>query len=98
MAGEKANCRVDIAVDSTLAASAVAVVIDWAFGVLPVFMLWNLNVTRKKKIGLAAVMGLGVLASAGPLVRIPYTVSLASTHDFLCKPSDYTCWTVLIFA
>ena len=85
MAGEKVTCRADIAVDSTLASSAVSTIIDWAFGVLPVFMLWNLNVTRKKKIGLAVIMGLGVLASAGPLVRIPYTVSLASTHDFLCK-------------
>jgi hypothetical protein len=84
-AGEEVKCRTDIAVDSTFASSAISAIIDWAFGILPLFILWELNVTRKKKIGLAVIMGLGVLASAGPLVRIPYTVSLESTHDFLCK-------------
>ena len=85
MAGEEVNCRSDIAIDATLASSALSTIIDWVFGVLPVFMLWKLNVPRKKKIGLAVVMGLGVLASAGPLVRIPYTVQLSSTRDYLCK-------------
>jgi len=85
MAGEQVKCRSDIAVDSTLASSALSVIIDWVFGILPAFILWKLSLPTKKKIGLAVVMGLGVLASAGPLARIPYTVSLGSTHDFLCE-------------
>jgi hypothetical protein len=84
-AGAEVKCRTDIAVDSTFASSAISAIIDWAFGIFPIFILWELNVTLKKKIGLGIIMGVGVLASAGPLVRIPYTVSLESTHDFLCK-------------
>jgi hypothetical protein len=84
-AGVEVKCRTDIAVDSTFASSAISAIIDWAFGIFPIFILWDLHITLKKKIGLGIIMGLGVLASAGPLVRIPYTVSLESTHDFLCK-------------
>jgi hypothetical protein len=90
MAGEQVNCRSDIAVDATLASSALSIIIDWVFGTLPAFMLWRLNVTTKKKVGLAIVMGLGVLASAGPIVRIPYVVSLSSTRDFLCKQLEFS--------
>lgn len=86
--GLPSHCRTDIAVNSTFASSAISAIIDWIFGVLPVFILWKLNVSPKKKAGLAVIMGLGVLASAGPLVRIPYTIQLKSTHDFLCKHSS----------
>lgn len=79
------KCRTDISVDSTFASSGISAFIDWAFGILPVFILWELNVNLKKKIGLGVIMGLGVLASAGPLVRIPYTVNLRGTEDFLCE-------------
>ncbi|KIW05016.1 uncharacterized protein PV09_04172 [Verruconis gallopava] len=91
-AGEQADCRTKIAVDSTFASSAISAIIDWVFGVLPVFILWDLNVSTKKKVGLAVIMGLGVLASAGPLVRIPYTMSLTSTHDFLYDTVDVGLW------
>jgi hypothetical protein len=85
MIGEQVNCRSDVVINATLASSVLSTIIDWWFGVLPAFILWKLNVTTKKKIGLAVVMGLGVLASTGPLVRIPYLVSLSSTRDFFCK-------------
>lgn len=94
-AGIPSQCRTDIAVASTFASSAISAFIDWGFGLLPVFMLWDLNVTTKKKIGLGVLMGLGALASAGPLVRIPFTVTLESTHDFLYDTIDVGIWSFI---
>lgn len=93
--GEQVNCRSAVVIHATLASSGLSTIIDCVFGVLPAFILWKLNVPTKKKIGLAVVMGLGVLAATGPLVRIPYLVSLSSTRDFFCK-SFACCYIYLI--
>jgi hypothetical protein len=96
------KCQSHIAVVSTFAASGVSALIDWIFGLLPILILWDLNMNKRKKIALGMIMGLGAVyvsqsdfttemadkmrsASAAPIVRIPYTATLGTSHDFLCK-------------
>jgi hypothetical protein len=55
------KCHAHIAVASTFAASGVSALIDWIFGLLPIFVLWDLNVNRKKKVALGLIMGLGAV-------------------------------------
>lgn len=94
-------CHPEIAVNSTYASSAVSATIDWMFGLLPIWIIENLQINRRRKIALGAIMGLGAVyvsdylqptisltsisASVAPIVRIPYTISLAHSDDFLCK-------------
>lgn len=102
MGGKKGVvCHPEIAVNSTYASSAVSATIDWIFGLLPIWIIENLQVNRRKRIALGVIMGLGAVyasaylqttisltstsASIAPIVRIPYTVSLARSDDFLCK-------------
>jgi hypothetical protein len=105
--GEKdVICHSDVAVISTFVSSGLSAVIDWIFGLLPIFVIWDLNVTKRKKIALGIIMGVGAMyvqekgfefraktltrtssASTAPIVRIPYTATLGTSHDFLCKLS-----------
>jgi hypothetical protein len=55
------KCHAHISVGSTFAASGVSALIDWIYGLLPVLILWDLNVNRRKKIALGLIMGLGAM-------------------------------------
>lgn len=95
-------CHPDIAVNSTYASSAVAAAIDWIFGLLPIWIIEDLQMNKRRKLALGAIMGIGAMyvfacllmtvlltcdsASVAPIVRIPYTISLTHSDDFLCKP------------
>ncbi|TID24867.1 hypothetical protein E6O75_ATG04072 [Venturia nashicola] len=86
------HCHPEIAVNSTYASSAVAASIDWIFGVLPIWIIENLQVNKRRKMALGAVMGIGAIASIAPIVRIPYTISLARSDDFLWSTVDVSMW------
>ncbi|KAE9963457.1 hypothetical protein BLS_001662 [Venturia inaequalis] len=85
-------CHPEIAVNSTYASSAVSATIDWIFGLLPIWIIENLQINRRRKIALGAIMGLGAVASVAPIVRIPYTISLAHSDDFLWSTVDASIW------
>lgn len=50
-----------IVADSTYAQSGIAAVTDWAFGLLPIAIIWDLNMHKRKKIAVGIVLGLGAL-------------------------------------
>jgi hypothetical protein len=58
---EGVTCRADISVDSTYASSAISSFIDWVFGLLPVLIIWDLQINRRKKIALGMIMGIGAM-------------------------------------
>jgi hypothetical protein len=55
------TCHADVAVASTFASSGISALIDWIFGVLPVSILWDLNINKRKKIALGMIMGMGAM-------------------------------------
>lgn len=93
--GAAVKCHSQISADSTFAASAIGAAIDWVFGILPLFMLWQTNLNVRKKLALGLIMGMGAIASMAPLVRIPYTISLAKSHDFICKFNYLVCGSLI---
>jgi len=54
-------CHADISVDSTYASSAISASIDWIFGLLPIWIIEDLQMNRMKKIALGVIMGLGAM-------------------------------------
>lgn len=81
-----------INVRSTYAQSAICAFIDWAFALLPVLFLWNLQMATQKKISLGFVLSLGAIASTAPLIRLPSVVTLATGIDFLWATTDVVIW------
>ena len=45
----------------TIATTVIATVTDWTFGLLPIWILWHLQMNRQRKIVVCALLALGIL-------------------------------------
>lgn len=60
--GVQGSCIDPAAVpDASIAHSAVSFTADWILGLLPVFLLWNLQMNTRTKISVGILLGLGLL-------------------------------------
>jgi hypothetical protein len=51
----------NLSVKTTIGATVVAAVIDWSFGLLPIWILWSVHLSNRRKIMVCFLLGLGVL-------------------------------------
>ncbi|KAI2609402.1 uncharacterized protein GGS25DRAFT_484517 [Hypoxylon fragiforme] len=65
--------------------SVVQVVTDWVCAIVPFFVVKDLQMPKRKKISLLAVLMLGVLASIASLIRMPYY----KYYDQVAYPNNY---------
>jgi hypothetical protein len=47
--------------DASIAHSAVSFTADWVLGLLPIALIWNLQINRRTKISLACILAVGLL-------------------------------------
>lgn len=78
----------DIIIDMAYVYSVTATCCDFVLGILPIFLVWNLQMNIRTKSALAGILGMGCVASAAVIVRIPYLHDYKDT-DFLCKFALY---------
>jgi hypothetical protein len=50
-----------ITVDATYAYSAISCVVDWTLGIVPVFMVWSLQMNSRTKFVAALILALGAV-------------------------------------
>src|ERR1700761_8704457 len=81
--------------DSTYAQSAISIATDWTYGILPIFIVWNLHMSKQKRVSLAFVLGLGAIASLATIIRVPYVVTLTQTSDFLYATVNVAIWSTV---
>lgn len=68
----------------TYTAAAINCLADWAFGTLPVFIVWSLNLPIKSKILVMFILGFAAIGSTATIVRIFYCKRLSSVEaDFM---------------
>jgi hypothetical protein len=73
---------------------ALNIITDLLFAiVIPAPMLWKLNVHRRTRISLIAILGLGVFACAAAVIKIGYIANYGKVGDFLWDSQDITIWT-----
>jgi hypothetical protein len=60
--GGKGTC-IDskITVDATYAYSAISCATDWALGIMPISLIWNLKMNPRTKISVAIILALGAM-------------------------------------
>lgn len=58
-------------------------------------MLWNVNVSRRTKLSLFFVLGLGCFATACAVVRITYLGTYGSSGDWLWDTVDLARWSIM---
>ncbi|KAJ5965735.1 hypothetical protein N7481_012449 [Penicillium waksmanii] len=71
--------------------SVTATCCDFTLGILPVFLVWNLQMNVRTKAALASILGMGCVASAAVIIRIPYLHDYKDP-DFLYATSNISIW------
>lgn len=75
--------------------SAMDIVFDWMFALLPIPMLWSIKMSLQMKLSLILILGLGVFASTATLVRLKYIVGLKDPGDILYSLTEALMWTTI---
>ncbi|KAJ4301670.1 hypothetical protein N0V90_003763 [Kalmusia sp. IMI 367209] len=83
--------NVNVIIGIAYAYSAVAAVCDFTFGLLPIFLVWNLNMAKSQKIMLIPILSMGCVASVAVTVRMGYLLKFRSP-DFLWDTLDVAIW------
>ncbi|KAG0651037.1 hypothetical protein D0Z07_2499 [Hyphodiscus hymeniophilus] len=95
-AGQKGSCINPAAVpDASIAHSAVSFTADWVLGLLPIFLVYHLQMNLRTKVSVACILSLGLLAGVATMIRIPYIKVLALTDDFLFATTDVAIWSTV---
>lgn len=82
----------EITVNATYAYSAVSCATDWTMGLLPISLVWHLQMTPRTKLMVAAILAMGAVASTATIVRMPYVKDLSDQSDFLYATTDVAIW------
>ncbi|KAK1658099.1 hypothetical protein BDP55DRAFT_683816 [Colletotrichum godetiae] len=94
--GLQGSCRpAHLVPNATVAHSVIAALSDWVIGILPMWILWQLQMKREKKIRLLCFFGIGVIAGIIMIIRIPYIKVLEISADFLYQTVDVALWSLL---
>ncbi|KAF7534513.1 hypothetical protein G7054_g6185 [Neopestalotiopsis clavispora] len=72
--------------------SASSIVTDWACAIIPCFIVWNLQMKRKLKISVAAILALGAVASVTTIVRLPYLSAYTAPTDAYYQIANIVIW------
>lgn len=72
--------------------AAVSITTDWIFALLPVFLLWNVQMRTRIKLSVIAMLSLGVFASVAPIVRLRYLLGMNDLSHFLQNLGPILAW------
>lgn len=76
----KGHCTIDTG-RTSLAASVFAFVTDAIIFFIPQRIIWTLNMTTRRKIGISIVFALGLAACTASIIRLYYTVERNQSYD-----------------
>ncbi|KAF2191951.1 hypothetical protein K469DRAFT_556288 [Zopfia rhizophila CBS 207.26] len=83
--------NIDVIIGLTFLYSAFSAICDFTFGILPIFLVWNLNMSRNSKIALVPILSMACVASTAVIVRCAYVMDFKS-NDFLYRTTDIAIW------
>ncbi|KAI6782743.1 uncharacterized protein J7T54_000886 [Emericellopsis cladophorae] len=81
----------DVIIALTYLYSACSVICDFTFAILPMVIIWTLNINRRSKMALVPIMTMACVASAAVVVRFPYVMKFKDP-DFLWATVDIAIW------
>ncbi|KAG8159070.1 hypothetical protein KVR01_010731 [Diaporthe batatas] len=82
-------------VSAAYALSVMTIVTDWLFALLPIPMIWHVNMSPQAKATVFVILGLGVFASIATLIRLKFLADLTDTSDILFAGTDAMVWTLV---
>ncbi|GME32382.1 putative integral membrane family protein [Neofusicoccum parvum] len=76
--------------------SVVNISTDFAFAILiPIPIIWNLQMNKRKKTSLVVILGMGVFACSAGIIRTVYINNYGKQGDFLWDSRNITIWYVI---
>ncbi|KAF1846395.1 uncharacterized protein K460DRAFT_386647 [Cucurbitaria berberidis CBS 394.84] len=76
----------------SFALSAVSIISDWFCALVPIPLLWSVQIDFRVKLSIVALLGLGIFASTAAIVRLTVTVNLSAAEDFLYYAMPVASW------
>ncbi|KAF2786271.1 hypothetical protein K505DRAFT_380377, partial [Melanomma pulvis-pyrius CBS 109.77] len=71
--------------------SVINAICDFTFGLMPVWLVWGLNMRRSEKLALIPIMSMACVASTAVVVRMAYVMDFRSS-EFLYDTVDIAIW------
>ncbi|TGJ86024.1 hypothetical protein E0Z10_g2753 [Xylaria hypoxylon] len=92
----KSHCvSVDEVVSAAYALSALTILSDFLYALIPIPMIWQVKMTSQTKLSVIAVLSLGVFASIATLIRLRFLADLTDVSDILHAGTDAMIWTLV---
>ncbi|KAI1754601.1 hypothetical protein F4782DRAFT_37602 [Xylaria castorea] len=92
----KSHCvSADEIVSAAYALSALTILSDWLYALIPIPMIWQVKMTAQAKWSVIAVLSLGVFASIATLIRLGYLADLTDVADILYAGTNPMIWTLV---
>ncbi|KAI1423025.1 hypothetical protein F5Y12DRAFT_567093 [Xylaria sp. FL1777] len=82
-------------VKAAYALSALTILSDWLYALLPIPMIWRVKMTSQAKFSVIAVLSLGVFASVATLIRLKFLADITDVSDILHAGTDAMIWTLV---
>ncbi|KAH6611820.1 hypothetical protein C7974DRAFT_445679 [Boeremia exigua] len=74
------------------AVAVVSILSDWIFAILPIFLLWNVQLDWRVKASVIGMLGLGIFASIAPIVRLKFLIGMNDETRFLQNLGAILAW------
>ncbi|KAL7268336.1 hypothetical protein RUND412_009040 [Rhizina undulata] len=75
--------------------NTVCISMDFFLVALPILMLWDVKIRRRKKAMICIILGLGIFASTASIVRMTFINNYGKTGDFLWDSTYITIWSII---
>ncbi|KAI0911169.1 hypothetical protein F4823DRAFT_319787 [Ustulina deusta] len=92
----KSHCvSADEIVSAAYSLSALTILSDWLYALLPIPMIWRVKMSSQAKSSVIAVLSLGVFASVATLIRLKFLADITDVSDILHAGTDAMIWTLV---
>lgn len=82
--------------DASYVVSALNSVADWVFGLLPIFIVKDLQMHHHQKVVVAFILGFAAVGSSATIIRLPYVWTVKEYKgEFLWRTADVAIWTTV---
>ncbi|KAL2753900.1 hypothetical protein ACRALDRAFT_2043034 [Sodiomyces alcalophilus JCM 7366] len=75
--------------------SVMTILSDWLYALLPIPMIWKVQMSTVAKISVVVLLGLGIFASIATLIRLKFLSNLTDLEDILFAGTDAMVWTLV---
>ncbi|KAK0377326.1 hypothetical protein CLIM01_05321 [Colletotrichum limetticola] len=84
-----------VVVIMTFTASIINCLADWAFGILPLFIVWSLSLPKRTRLLAFGILSFAAIGSAATVARSVYIPTLLDGDDFLWATTDVALWSTV---